>query len=374
MNILVPRINPNDDSVLVARWHFADGDNVSKDAPLVDLETSKTVVTIDAPATGLISIRVKAGEYAEVDSPIGEIATINQHPSRKSSDSGDSIRHQDKPSEDHLMATGGPIFSNAAKEYIRERKISLNDIPMKGLVTVHDLKCDSTKGVKREVFVERAPKKNTLSPLSSREINQKPAKREEIRQLQIGQNGLINSTLTVTINLSSEYNIDVNDGMSFVRVKFKLIEIICRQLTSAPYFTAYHHDDRIHFYDRVDLGYALDLENGLKVVRIKDANELSAAEIHNAISELALCDIRNELIHEQLTGSTFTITDLTEQNILNFVPLINGHQSIIIGLGADRFQRDFPLSIIITFDHRVLSGKQVAIYLNSLRDLLRREL
>ena len=68
-----------------------------------------------------------------------------------------------------------------------------------------------------------------------------------------------------------------------------------------------------------------------------------------------------------MIDSSLTITDLSGFDILYFHPLINGKQSAIIGIGGDSTQPDYPMSINMTFDHRVSDGREVATFLNQLR-------
>jgi len=372
MKIIVPRLNPNDDSVLIAKWHVADGSEISKDMPLVDIETSKTVVTLDATVSGKVAIHVLEGGYAEVDSCVGMITQKNDKEviteKKYIDDKGDENKHSlSKLVKDKNQV----ILSKAAQKYVRDNSIELAKFTLSGLITIHDLKKTSNSKCINKNLETNSPQLKAEGIIAAREKLHKPAKREEIRQLQIGQSGLINSTVSIQLNLSKEYGVDKNDNHKFEIFKYNLIEIICKTLVDSLEFTAYYYENKIHYYDRVDLGLALDLGEGLKVVRIKDANELNATQLRDKVADLTLEYMRNELRIDQLTGSTFTVTDLTSENILHFIPLINGKQSIIIGLGADRYQQDFIMSIIISFDHRVLTGRQVARFLNTIRTLIK---
>jgi pyruvate/2-oxoglutarate dehydrogenase complex dihydrolipoamide acyltransferase (E2) component len=77
--------------------------------------------------------------------------------------------------------------------------------------------------------------------------------------------------------------------------------------------------------------------------------------------------MRNEILPEELINSTITVTDLSNQDILYFHPLINGYQSAIIGIGGDSSRPEYPMAINMTFDHRVSTGREVATFLNELK-------
>jgi hypothetical protein len=145
---------------------------------------------------------------------------------------------------------------------------------------------------------------------------------------------------------------------------------VARLLTQWPQLTAYFADGSVHFYDRVDLGVAFDLGKGLKVVTLQDANKLLPVNFYEKTIEIGIRYLENRIRPDELIGSTITVTDLSGFDILHFHPLINGRQAAIIGIGGDSAQPGYPMSINITFDHRVSNGREVASFLSELRNRL----
>jgi pyruvate/2-oxoglutarate dehydrogenase complex dihydrolipoamide acyltransferase (E2) component len=206
-----------------------------------------------------------------------------------------------------------------------------------------------------------------FGPITPREESLNVAKREEISQLSIGESGLINSTLTITFD-SQDLRESVNSkGTLQASIQPIILYEIAQLLPHWPQFTAYFENNEIHYYDRVDLGIAIDLDMGLKVLRIKDAELETIDTIKESVIDFSMRYMRKELKPEELVGSTITVTDLSSLDILYFHPLINGYQSAIIGIGSDSTILGHPTSLIMTFDHRISTGREAASFLKILR-------
>jgi hypothetical protein len=115
----------------------------------------------------------------------------------------------------------------------------------------------------------------------------------------------------------------------------------------------------------------MDLGEGLKVVKISDADKKTHHEIEADIMNLADKYLDNKLDGRDVSGISFTITDLSAEGVVYFTPLINKRQSSILGVCAiDKKLDRFVLSL--TFDHRVTEGKKAALFLNELKAGLER--
>ena len=146
-----------------------------------------------------------------------------------------------------------------------------------------------------------------------------------------------------------------------------IIYELAHLLKATPSLTAFYNQNEIYFYDDVHVGVAMDVGKGLKVVTLRDTAKLMPAQIFENLTDFAMRDIEGMLTEQDITGSTFTVTDLSAQNILQHQPLINGRQSGILGVGADAALAGHPMTLTLTFDHRVLTGREAATFLNTLK-------
>jgi len=129
---------------------------------------------------------------------------------------------------------------------------------------------------------------------------------------------------------------------------------------------SYFKEEYIYYNDSVNIGIAIDNGVGLRVVSLGVEAGDSISDVQNKIIKASIDYDENRLSGDQLTASTFTITDLTKFNLSGVYPLINKNQSSI--MGVTRMEEKFQLSL--SFDHRVLEGYYVASFLNSLLEFL----
>ncbi|NTW83799.1 MAG: 2-oxoglutarate dehydrogenase [Chlorobiaceae bacterium] len=400
----IPCLNTNDDKVDVVQWHVDDGGYVEAGQELVDLETSKAISTLVTEITGYVRSLVKKGDVAKVGAPLCLIATtkeeldspakadhapvkeapipVKDDPVKAEKESAPVMAaHMDSTEIRHngskLPDNGGPYaatrFSKGALRLIEERGWNPSDFRGAGLVTVHTI--NGRTGRSRFNTYQAIPANRIVpsvsnGPETGRKDKVSLAKQAEIQCLSIGESGNLNSELSlhfdsarIRARLQNEH---IFDGSILPLILFE----ISRLLKQWPQFTAYFEENIIHYYDRIDLGVAIDLGKGLKVVTIKDADKLMPIDFFEKTIDIGTRYIENRIQPEELSGSTLTITDLSGLDILAFHPLINGHQSTIIGLGGDSSRIGHPMSIIMTFDHRVSTGREVASFLNQLRTRL----
>ena len=133
-----------------------------------------------------------------------------------------------------------------------------------------------------------------------------------------------------------------------------------------PLLNSYFNDNVIHTYCDINIGFAIDIDKGLKVIKIPKTSELSIMEIEDIIFDLSNQYLEDKIPIENLTEISFTITDLSGEGISYFKPLVNMYNSSILGISSiDNDLNRFNASI--TFDHRVTEGKYVAQFLNELK-------
>jgi len=144
-------------------------------------------------------------------------------------------------------------------------------------------------------------------------------------------------------------------------------------LRKYPIFNAFCSAGVIHYYQEVNVGYAVDIGTGLKVFVVRNADTKTLpqiiAERREAIENL----LNNELRLETLAGGTFTVTDLSGEGVLSFDPLISAGQSAILGVGAVSTPLGASMgtyNLILAFDHQIAEGRLAARFLGELRERL----
>lgn len=384
-SVPVPRINTNDDQVEVVSWHVATGAHLDVGAEVVDVETSKAVVTLYAEQAGYVRPLLETGAIAQVGQPLYLMAST---PEALADHKGGAPGTEAPGPTSAPAAAGSPLvapnagfspafsttrFSRAAMSLLEQRGIPADRFPGSGLVTARMLSGDMSAVIKCHDANSGAGVTVRSLPVPSHAVRRERVslgKMAEIRMLERGESGNINSKLSVYFDSAPIRDRLVREQSFDGNIQPLLLFEISRLLRNWPQFTACYAGDAVHYYDRVDIGLALDFGKGLKVVTLSGADRMMPIDFHERMIEFGLRYLDNTLRPEDLTGSTITVTDLSGFNVLHFHPLINGEQSAIIGIGGDAEQPGCPMSINMTFDHRVSNGREVALFLGELRSRL----
>jgi len=193
------------------------------------------------------------------------------------------------------------------------------------------------------------------------------AKRTEGKYLRSGFESTLASVVTVacpTRGFRAAFGADATPLVVFE---------VARLLRKYPAFNAYHDDGVVHYYDEVNVGFAVDAGRGLKVPIIREADRKGATAIGSEMRDLVVGYLGDVLPVEALSGGTFTLTDLSGEGVVAFHPLINRGQSAILGLCAEVFPgggREGTFNLVLAFDHQIAEGRTAARFLGDLRDRL----
>lgn len=355
-NLCIPRITSNDQSVRLISWLVKPKDFVRIGQPVLVIETSKVSVEVVTEFSGYLEHYSHVGDIV----PVGACVAIIH-------DKAEEIKEYcvDNGTQKHFSSYGihDNKFSNSAKRYIEENNLDLNDFLDMGLVTEEKIKTKlftkqlmPSDKLSKQIFPDRTTESLTYSKLT------------EISILNNTREGLISSSLT--IQFSSEKIRERLSEYAWInnRVSTYLLYVISLMLPDYPKFTAYYQNNQICFYNVVNLGVAMDLGNGLKVAVIKNASTLNLFDLHQSIIECIdhYCD--GNFAPSLFSHSTITTTDLSNDGILYFQPVLNAKQSVIIGIGGDQSLPGSPITITAVFDHRILTGQEVAFFLKNLKE------
>ena len=351
--------------------------SLTPSSDLVDLETSKAVVTVTANKPGFFRSLVLKGTVVKVGEPLylladssEELSAAPQEGAEPTSKVTDNAEMGSKLKA-HLNSGhfSESRFSKAALQLIQSRGLTSADFQGAGLVTARSI-VQSKSHSNAPAQAIRITTAIPSGPVTPRSEAVSLAKQAEIQALSIGEDGNINSKLSIYFD-SEPIRARLRQEQAFDgNIQPLILYEIARLLIKWPQLTSYFADGSVHYYDRVDLGLAFDLGKGLKVVTLQNADKLLPVNFYEKTIEIGIRYLENRIRPDELVGSTITVTDLSGFDILHFHPLINGRQSAIIGIGGDRAQPGYPMSINITFDHRVSNGRAVATFLGELRSRL----
>lgn len=368
LEIYVPKETVSDEFATIAKLYFKSGDAIKKGDILIDLETSKTIVSIEAEFDGFIEIFCKEGEDVEISSLLMNIVdSLNAEQKEE-----ESVSKNTKVIEEEIETD--TIFSKTAIELMDKNNISKSNFVNKDFVNEDDVlylinpktaeqksEKQSVPLVKKEVNYTYDESLVDIEPLSK-------LKKTEIKYLSDVQSGVMNSILNVAVDIK---NIDESISQSFQIFKGSYLPLIVyevsRLLSKYKVFNAYFMGDKIGYYKNINVGMATDIDDGLKVLTLQNTDKLNMNIIESKLYGLVEKYLDKKLDVTDVTGSTFTITDLSSSGIDFFTPLINTKQSAILGVSkVDTKLNRFYLTLV--FDHRVTEGKVASEFLVELKN------
>lgn len=163
-------------------------------------------------------------------------------------------------------------------------------------------------------------------------------------------------------------DININDLVTFCTI---------RALEQIPDLNAEFIDGKIHKHGEIHIGFAVDTPRGLMVPVVKNAHRLSAAELAVAMKDLTAQTGKGSVSPDNLSGATFTISNLGGLGIETFTPVLNPPQVAILGVGAialkavrrqGRVEFIDAISLSLTCDHQVIDGAPGARFLQVVRE------
>ncbi|MDQ8180928.1 2-oxo acid dehydrogenase subunit E2 [Pelagicoccus sp. SDUM812005] len=363
IEILIPAENVNDQSVAIVHLYFDQGAEIETGDIILDFEGSKAVTPIESPTAGVIEYTVKLDQEV----PIGHrIARV--HETKEDFETNRLQLEEQDRSTDEASET---IFSSSALKLIKKYGLSKTDFQDRDLVSIHDVHAklghthpNSSPPLQTSAEAIQTPLPGTrLEKLS-------PSKANEIRYLSSVQSAGLTSIVFTDLQTHGLYEAL---SLSLAHLPDSILPIAVyessRLLKQFPNLNAYFINDHIVYYNSIDIGIAIDIDDGLKVAKIQNTPKKSLRQLEESILQLANKYLDRKLDGNDLTGSTFTISDLTATGISHFTPLVNKNQSAILGIARSETNGS-SIILSLAFDHRVSNGKEASTFLVELKNRL----
>ncbi|HZG71685.1 MAG TPA: 2-oxoglutarate dehydrogenase complex dihydrolipoyllysine-residue succinyltransferase [Chondromyces sp.] len=399
--IKVPELAESITEGTIAQWLKQPGDHVEKGEYIVELETDKVNVEVISEESGVIQeLKAAEGDTVEVGQVIAVVgegaasatpaqAVQNEEPKQEEP-------KQAAPAEPQATeeAGGRPIASPAARKMAREKGIDLTQVPTvdpMGRVRKQDVESFANQP-KSEAKPQQAAAPKAAAP---KQDDGKPVVRERMsRRRQTIAKRLVEVQQTAAM-LTTFNEIDMTAVMDLrkrkkdqffeqndVRLGFMsfFTKAVVAALKKYPYVNAEIQGDEIVLKKFYDIGVAVSTEDGLVVPVVRDCDRKNFAEIEGDIMELAVKARDNKLALSDLQGGTFTITNGGVFGSLLSTPILNGPQVGILGMHSiqlrpvaidkDRIENRPMMYIALSYDHRIIDGKEAVGFLKTVKELL----
>ncbi len=404
IQIKVPAMGESVTEATVARWFKKEGDAVSRDEPLLELETDKVTVEVPAPADGSIeSISVKAGDTVQVGTILGAIAEGKAGaPSVVAASNPDSAAP--KPAPKPIAATAPkpveaprPVADNIAvmpsvRRIAEENNLNPASIAgsgRDGRVTKGDmLSALEARAATRDVKPAPAPLPAGPRHNADREerVTMSRLRRTIALRLKESQNTAAQLTTFNEVDMSHVMALRTEYKESFekkhgVRLGFMgfFVKACIAALKELPNVNAEIEGDDIVYKNYYDMGIAVSTEKGLVVPVVRDADKLSLAGIEAAINDYGTRARDGKLKLDELQGGTFSITNGGVFGSLMSTPILNSPQSGILGMHkiqprpvaeGDKVVIRPMMYLALSYDHRLVDGREAVTFLVRVKENL----
>lgn len=392
IEVKVPMLPESVADATVATWHKKPGDTVTRDENLVDLETDKVMLEVPAPADGILKEILKpSGDVVQANQVI---AVIEAGKAAQPEPVAETVAAQTVAADKTTAApaamassTSKPAAGPAVRRVAAEHEIDVAQVKgtgKGGRVTKENIMA-AVGGSASEAAVPVMPTTDLGGRAEKRVPMTRMRARIAERLLEVKQNTAMLTTFN-EVNLQQVMDIRAKYKDRFekahnTRLGFMsfFVKASVEALKRFPLVNASIDGNDIVYHGYYDIGVAVSTDRGLVVPILRNADQMSMAEIENKIVEYANKARAGKLTMDEMQGGTFTITNGGVFGSLLSTPILNSPQSAILGMHKID-QRPVVengqivirpmMYLAMSYDHRIIDGKDSVSFLVTIKELL----
>ncbi len=424
--VLMPELGESVTEGTVTRWLKNVGDNVAVDEPLVEVSTDKVDTEIPSPVAGtLLSITADEDDTVEVG---GELAKIGDADSSSAAEPEPEPEPKPEPKREPApepkaepvreakpaaatapapSGDGAPYVTPLVRKLAAEHGVNLASVKGTGVggrirkqdvLAAADQK-DAAKDTAGTAPAAEAPAK--VSPTAPapeaalahlrgttqkanriRQITAKKTRESLQATAQLTQTHEVDMTKIVSLRAKAKAKFAEREGVNLTYLPF-IAKAVIDALKIHPNVNASYNEDakEITYYDAEHLGFAVDTDQGLLSPVVKNAGDLSLGGLARAIADIAARARSGDLKPDELSGGTFTITNIGSQGALFDTPILVPPQAAMLGTGAivkrprvivDDFGNESigvrsVCYLPLTYDHRLIDGADAGRFVTTIK-------
>ena len=382
IEVKVPQLSESVAEATLLDWHKKEGERVSRDENLIDIETDKVVLELPAPADGVLVKIIKPAKASVGSGDV--IAQIDTE--GKAAAAAPAAASKPAPAAAQSAPAKPPVMP-AAQKIAAEKGIDTSKIQgsgRDGRVTKGDV-----------LGQQKAPLQQPAAPVNvDQMLTGRPEQRVPMSRLrQRVAERLVQSQSTAAI-LTTFNEVNMAPVME-MRKKYQerfekehgtrlgfmsfFVKAAVHALKRYPVVNASIDGNDIVYHGYFDVGVAVGSPRGLVVPILRDADRMSFAEIEKKIGDFGKRAQDGKLAIEELTGGTFSISNGGVFGSMLSTPIINPPQSAILGVHATKDRAVVengqivvrPMNYLaLSYDHRIIDGREAVLFLVSIKEAL----
>lgn len=403
IEVKVPVLPESVTEATLLTWHKSAGDKVTRDENLVDIETDKVVLDVPAPDDGvLVEILKQEGDTVTAQELIGVIDTEAAASEAEAPREAAPAAAEATPAP---AAQGNPALSPAVRALVEEHKLDPARIPGSGKdgrilkedVLNHLKNCEAASAPAAAESPEPAP---TPKPAEEKTVVELPGAGERLerrvpmtrlrqriaQRLKEAQNTAAILTTFNEVNMQPVMDLRARYKDQFEKehgIKLGFMSFFVKASVEAlkrfPAVNGSIDGTDIVYHGYYDIGIAVSGPRGLVVPILRDADQLTFAEIEKGIAEFGAKARDGSLSIEELTGGTFSISNGGIFGSLNSTPILNPPQSAILGMHKIQERPVVEngqivirpmMYLALSYDHRIVDGREAVRTLVTIKECL----
>jgi 2-oxoglutarate dehydrogenase E2 component (dihydrolipoamide succinyltransferase) len=403
VEIKVPVLGESVVEATVAKWMKGAGEAVAADEPIVELETDKVTLEVPSPVNGVLSdIVASEGATVEVDALLGMVkegaaATTTPAPkpaaiAPEAAAPTPAPATKSAPVAAALAPSGAAgMLSPAVRKLVEENNLNPNAVSgtgKDGRLTKADVQKAIASGSAKMTTASSAPAPAKAGPRAS-DAREERVPMSRLRRMIAGRLKEAQNTaamlttfnevdMSAVMALRSEYKDDF-EKQHGARLGFMgfFVRAVIRGLQEFPAVNAEIHGDDIIYKNFYNIGVAVGTPQGLVVPVVRDAQDLSLADVEKQVTDYGLRARDGKLTPADMAGGSFTISNGGVYGSLMSTPILNPPQSGILGIHkiqkrpiaiGDKVEVRPMMYLALSYDHRIIDGREAVSFLVRVKD------
>jgi len=399
IEVVVPQLSESVAEATLLQWHKKVGEKVTRDENLIDVETDKVVLELPAPADGVIAQIIAADGATVVAGQVIAIldtdAAAQVEPVEVKAAPAPQSTNEPTPVAAPELVGKGDVAMPAAAKLLADNNLSTSQVTgtgKDGRVTKGDvlgaLSAPAGAPAAAKPALAQVPA-TAAAGLESRPEQRVPMSRLRARVAErLIQSQSTNAILTTFNEINMQPVIDLRNkykdrfekehGVKLGFMSF-FVKAVVHALKKYPIVNASVDGNDIVYHGYFDIGVAVGSPRGLVVPILRDADQMSIADIEKKIGEFGAKAKDGKLSIEEMTGGTFTVSNGGTFGSMLSTPIINPPQSAILGIHATKDRAVVengqvvvrPMNYFaLSYDHRIIDGREAVLSLVAIKEAL----
>jgi 2-oxoglutarate dehydrogenase E2 component (dihydrolipoamide succinyltransferase) len=402
VDIVVPTLGESVTEATVAKWLVKEGDAVSADQPIVELETDKVTLEVNSPSAGVLtSIKTQAGATVSVGALLGSLEAGAKGAAAPAAAPAPEKKVEAAPVPAPALqpAAAAPVkntevetsgdLSPAVRKMLADNNIKASDVKASGKdgrLTKEDVQNHLANKPAVPAAASYAPAAPRKDDVREERVKMTKLRQTIARRLKESQNTAAMLTTFNEVDMSAVMALrntykDQFEKRNKARLGFMsfFVKAAVKALKEFPGVNAEINGDEIIYKNFYDLGVAVSTPNGLIVPVLRDCDQKSFADIENGIADFGKRAGEGKVSMNEMTGGTFTITNGGVFGSLMSTPILNTPQSGILGMHSIK-ERPIAVNgqvvirpmmyIALSYDHRIVDGSEAVRFLVKIKEAI----